>query len=87
MFVTEHHFRQMLSAGVLLEHTEVYGHRYGTPRLFVEQYLRQGTDVLLVLDVEGKRQLAASHASNLVSVFLLPPSMEDLTRDSTATTG
>ena len=77
-FVTPKQFTALLSAGELLEHAEMYGYRYGTPRSFVEGRLRQGLDVLLILDAYGRRQLAATYASELVSVFLLPPSLQAL---------
>lgn len=79
-FVSEERFSQMVARQELLERAEVYGHRYGTPRGFVEERLGRGTDVLLVLDAEGKRQLARSHQAHLVSVFLLPPSLAELRR-------
>jgi guanylate kinase len=57
----------------LLEQTELYGHRCGTPRGFVEDRLRRGLDVLLVLDACGREQVERSWGFELVSVFLLPP--------------
>ncbi len=77
LFVSEERFAEMRAAGELLEDAEVYGHRYGTPRAFVEESLRQGRDVLLVLDARGKDQLEVTHPAELVSVFLLPPSRRD----------
>jgi guanylate kinase len=77
-FVTPEHFTALLSAGQLLEHAELYGHRYGTPRASVEGYLKEGRDVLLILDAHGRRQLAATYAAEVVSVFLLPPSLHAL---------
>ncbi len=77
-FVTDDRFTAISSGGDLLEHTEIYGHRYGTPRAFVEGLLEQGVNVLLVLDPEGRRQIARSYAADLVSVFLLPPSLDEL---------
>jgi len=78
IFVTEQRFASLLSAGDLLEYADLYGHRYGTPRSFVEGCLERGVDVLLVLDARGRRQIAQSHAAALVSVFLLPPSLDEL---------
>jgi guanylate kinase len=77
-FVTEQRFEAMLARNELLEHTAVYGFRYGAPRWPAERSRDQGMDVLLVLDVQGRRRLAASHADDLVSVFLLPPSLDEL---------
>jgi guanylate kinase len=79
-FVSEKRFADMAARGELLEQAELYGHQYGTPRSFVEDRLAQGVDVLLILDAEGHRQLAATHGADLVSVFLLPPSREELKR-------
>jgi guanylate kinase len=70
----------MASRGELLETAEVYGHRYGTPRGAVEACLSSGLDVLLVLDAQGRQQLAATHPADLVSVFLLPPNQAELER-------
>jgi guanylate kinase len=63
-----------------LHTAELYGHRYGTPRAFVEDRLDRGADLLLVLDAEGRRKLAATHGPGRVSVFLLPPSLAELKR-------
>jgi guanylate kinase len=78
LFVTPEHFTALLAAGQLLEHAELYGHRYGTPRSSVEGCLKEGLDVLLILDAHGRRQLAATYAAEVVSVFLLPPSLSEL---------
>jgi len=79
-FVSEKRFTDMASRGKLLETAELFGHRYGTPRAFIQGRLAQGVDVLLVLDAEGRRQLAATHGAELVSIFLLPPGMKELKR-------
>jgi guanylate kinase len=79
-FVTSKRFAALLSQGELLEHARLYGHRYGTPRAPVECCLARGVDVLLVVDACGRRQLADSHGTDLVSVFLLPPSLPELER-------
>ena len=79
-FVSEAHFAEMIAHGELLEHAEVFGHRYGTPRAFVEAHLAAGTDVLLVLDGQGRRQVAAHCPAATVSLFLLPPSLRELER-------
>ncbi len=77
-FLSAEAFAGMLLQGDLLETAELYGHWYGTPRAFVEERLGRGLDVLLVLDAQGRQQLARTHAADLVSVFLLPPSSEEL---------
>jgi guanylate kinase len=79
-FVTEGRFAALAANNKFLERATVYGHRYGTPRAFVEECLDQGTDVLLILEAQGRRQLAQTHAADLVSVFLLPPDGQELER-------
>jgi len=63
-----------------LEHAEVFGNRYGTPRKPVEGALKQGRDVLFDIDWQGTQQLRESARDDLVSVFLLPPSIPELER-------
>jgi guanylate kinase len=66
--------------GELLEWAEVFGHRYGTPGEPVEQALARGHDVLFDIDWQGTQQLREKARHDLVSVFLLPPSAEELER-------
>lgn len=77
-FVTPARFGEMAEGGQLLEHTSAHGHRYGTPRAFVERALGRGESVVLVLDAGGRSQLASRYPEDVVSVFLLPPSLRDL---------
>ena len=79
-FVDDAAFRSMVEEGALLEHAEVFGHRYGTPRAPVEAALASGCDMLFDIDWQGAQQLAEKARSDLVSVFLLPPSIEELER-------
>jgi guanylate kinase len=79
-FVTSEHFTILLSAGEIVEHAALYGHRYGTPRAFIEEGLNQEQDALLILDAHGCRQLTLRYASAVVRVFLLPPSLSELQR-------
>jgi guanylate kinase len=80
LFIPEDRFAALLADGELLEHAELYGYQYGTPREFVADSLKQGLDVLLVLDAHGRQQLADRHDAELISVFLLPPSLDELER-------
>lgn len=80
VFVSEARFSEMVAGGAFLEHTEVFGHRYGTPSAFVETHLAAGTDVLLVLDGQGCRQVMARGRGDVVTVLLLPPSLAELER-------
>ena len=67
-------------AGELLEWAEVFGHRYGTPRAPVEAALAAGRDVLFDIDWQGTQQLREKAERDLVSIFVLPPSIADLER-------
>ena len=70
----------MVKSGKLLEWAEVFGHRYGTPRRPVEKALRSGRDVLFDIDWQGTQQLAEKARDDLVSVFILPPTVKELER-------
>lgn len=78
-FVSEKRFRQMLDAGDFAEWAEVHGSLYGTPRRTLEGHLRKGRDVLLDIDVQGARQIQ-QHFPGAVSIFVLPPSRDELRR-------
>jgi guanylate kinase len=77
-FVTEAEYHKMVKTGELLEHARVFDNFYGTPRSYVEQQLAAGRDVLFDIDWQGTQQLKASAGGDLVSVFILPPSIADL---------
>ena len=77
-FVDLEQFRQMVSAGEFLEWAHVFGHRYGTPRGPVEAMLAEGRDVLFDIDWQGAQQLFQIAGGDVVRVFILPPSMEEL---------
>jgi guanylate kinase len=70
----------MVKAGDLLEWAEVFSHCYGTPRRPVEKALRAGRDVLFDIDWQGTQQLREKARDDLVSVFILPPSVKELGR-------
>jgi guanylate kinase len=71
-------YRAMIERGALLEHAEVYGYGYGTPRAAVEDALGSGRDVLFDIDWQGAQQLREVAGEDMVSVFILPPSTEEL---------
>ena len=73
-------FQAMVEAGEMLEHAEVFGRRYGTPRAPVEAALAAGRDVLFDIDWQGHLQLRGRLPGDVEGVFLLPPSMEELER-------
>lgn len=77
-FVSPKRFEAMRAAGELLEWAEVHGNCYGTPREPVEAALAQGRDVLFDIDWQGTQQLCAAMRSDVVSVFILPPSAVEL---------
>jgi guanylate kinase len=77
-FVTEDDYHRMVKGGELLEHARVFDNFYGTPKAYVESQLAAGRDVLFDIDWQGTQQLKASAGQDLVSVFILPPSIEDL---------
>ncbi|MGI4732358.1 MAG: guanylate kinase [Janthinobacterium lividum] len=77
-FVGLDRFREMVSAGEFLEWAHVFGQRYGTPREPVERILSSGRDVLFDIDWQGAQQLYQLAGGDVVRVFILPPSMEEL---------
>lgn len=79
-FVSATEFERLLQAGEFLEHAEVFGSRYGTPRGPVEARLARGLDVVADLDWQGAASLRTALGSRCVSVFMLPPSMSELER-------
>jgi guanylate kinase len=79
-FIDLARFTAMVKSGELLEWAEVFDHRYGTPRRPVERALRAGRDVLFDIDWQGTQQLREKARDDLVSVFILPPSVQELER-------
>lgn len=73
-FVDQARFEQMVANGELLESATVFGNRYGTPRAPVDAALAAGKDVLFDIDWQGTQQLRSRSSSDVVSVFILPPS-------------
>lgn len=79
-FVDAARFTHMIAQDELLEHAQVFDNFYGTPASFVKECLSAGVDVLFDVDWQGNQALTRSSRENLVSVFILPPSMEELER-------
>ncbi len=80
-FTTPDQFRAMVEAGQMLEHAEVFGNLYGTPRGPVEAAMREGRDTLFDVDWQGGQQIRASALGrHVVSIFVLPPSLRELER-------
>ena len=79
-FVDLERFREMTAAGEFLEWAHVFGHRYGTPQAPVHRMLEEGRDVLFDIDWQGAQQLHQQAGGDVVRVFILPPSVEELER-------
>ena len=77
-FIDAARFDAMIANGELLEWAQVFGHHYGTPRAPVEAALVRGRDVLFDIDWQGTQQLREKADRDLVSIFVLPPSITDL---------
>jgi guanylate kinase len=77
-FLTRRQFELMRDGGELLEWAEVHDNFYGTPREPVETALAEGRDVLFDIDWQGTQQLYESMRADVVSVFVLPPTAEEL---------
>jgi guanylate kinase len=77
-FIDVARFKAMAESDELLEWAEVFGNRYGTPREPVEKALQAGRDVLFDIDWQGTQQLREKVRNDLVSVFILPPTVEEL---------
>ena len=77
-FIDITEFDRMQAAGELLESAEVHGNFYGTPRARVEERLAQGRDILFDIDYQGTLQLYEKCRSDMVTIFILPPSIKEL---------
>lgn len=76
-FVSNEKFDQLLAENIFLEHAEVFGHRYGTSRAWVEERLSAGIDVILEIDWQGARAVSQI-LPETVSIFIFPPSKNAL---------
>ncbi|WP_321503776.1 guanylate kinase [Breoghania sp.] len=77
-FISTRQFKGMLEESELLESAEVHSNFYGTPRGPVLQALESGRDVLFDIDWQGTQQLVEAAKDDVVSIFILPPSMKEL---------
>jgi guanylate kinase len=77
-FIDEPSFDRMVAQGELLEHATVFGHCYGTPRAPIDAAIAEGRDIVTDIDWQGTQQVKASLRDDLVTVFVLPPSLEAL---------
>ncbi len=79
-FVSEQDFRASIAKNEFLEYAQVFGNWYGTPRSPVERALRSGLDVVTDVDWQGTQQLKQNFRDDMVSVFILPPTIVELER-------
>jgi guanylate kinase len=77
-FITKRQFEVMRDSGDLLEWAEVHGNFYATPRAPVEAVLAKGRDVLFDIDYQGTQQVREAASADVVTIFILPPSMREL---------
>ena len=77
-FISQAEFAKLRDGGELLEYAEVFGNFYGTPMRPVADALQAGRDVLFDIDWQGTQQLAQAMEDDLVRIFILPPSAEEL---------
>jgi guanylate kinase len=79
-FVGDAEFDRMVGEGEFVEWAPVFNYRYGTPKAPVKAALKAGRDILFDIDWQGTQQLAAAMGEDLVTIFILPPSMRELER-------
>ena len=80
-FHSREEFQDMVAKGDMLEHAEVFGNYYGSPKGPVEEAIKPGRDVLFDIDWQGGQQVRASAlGKHVLSIFILPPSIPELER-------
>lgn len=80
LFISKDRFHEMVDQDEFLEHATVFDNSYGTPRGLVEAALADGKDVLFDVDWQGTQQLHGRVPADLVRIFILPPSKDELER-------
>lgn len=78
-FLSREQFRQWIDEDAFLEHAEFVNNRYGTPKLYVDQAMDQGRDVILDIEIQGAEQVHAKRPE-VVRIYIAPPSWEELER-------
>jgi len=78
IFVSDEFFRLTAGNGGFLEYEENFGHKYGTPKKFIEDNLKNDRSVLLSIDVKGATKVRKAYPEKSVLIFILPPSMNAL---------
>ena len=79
-FRSREDFQAMVADGQMLEHAEVFGNFYGSPREPVEAAMQAGTDTVFDIDWQGGQQIKQAMRGDVVSIFILPPSIAELDR-------
>ena len=79
-FVDENEFQRLIDADEFAEWAYVFDHRYGSPKEPIKEALREGRDTLFDIDWQGTQQLEYAFRTDLVRIFILPPSMAELKR-------
>jgi guanylate kinase len=77
-FVTEDEFKRIRERNELAEWAQVFDACYGTPKKPLEEAIASGRDILLDIDVQGARQIRAAYPRDTVTIFVLPPTFEEL---------
>ena len=77
-FIGKDEFERLRDGDALLEWAEVHGNFYGTPRAPAEKAMQEGRDMLFDIDWQGAKQLQEQARADIVSIFILPPSMAEL---------
>lgn len=77
-FVSQREFERLRDSNSLLEWAQVHGNYYGTPREAVETAMGEGRDMLFDIDWQGAQQLQEKMSADVVSIFILPPTMAEL---------
>lgn len=77
-FKTVEEFQKLKNTDEFLEYAEVYGNFYGTPKKYVNEMLENGHDVLFDIDHQGAQQIKQKLSDQVVSIFIIPPSIESL---------
>ena len=76
-FISTDEFKRRVNSGLLLEHAEVFGHLYGTPKDKVDEALQAGKTTILEIDVQGAKQVKVKYP-DAVMIFILPPTQKEL---------
>ena len=79
-FISEKEFNELKNNQAFLEFANVHGHQYGTIKSFVDERLGEGIHVILDIDVQGFTQIQRAITKDIVSIFIIPPSFDELKR-------